>query len=100
MSSTRPNLEGLFNGSAPAESQLTWLNGKPAGPPPAADPPAATPPAATPPAATPQATGLLDPVAIMERYFAMLQTLLDLQREVGLRLARQVAALPPFRLHR
>ena len=90
MSSTRPNLEGLFNGSAPAESQLTWLNGKPAGPPPAADPPAATPPAA----------GLLDPVAIMERYFAMLQTLLDLQREVGLRLARQVAALPPFRLHR
>jgi hypothetical protein len=95
MSSTRPNLEGLFNGSAPAESQLTWLNGKPAEPPPAADPPAATPPAATPPAA-----GLLDPVAIMERYFAMLQTLLDLQREVGLRLARQVAALPPFRLHR
>ena len=95
MSSTRPNLEGLFNGSAPAESQLTWLNGKPAGPPPAADPPAATPPAATPPAA-----GLLDPVAIMERYFAMLQTLLDLQREVGLRLARQVAALPPFRLRR
>jgi len=95
MSSTRPNLEGLFNGSAPAESQLTWLNGKPAGP-----PPAATPPAATPPAATPPATGLLDPVAIMERYFAMLQTLLDLQREVGLRLARQVAALPPFRLHR
>jgi hypothetical protein len=90
MSSTRPNLEGLFNGSAPAESQLTWLNGKPAGP----------PPAATPPAATPPATGLLDPVAIMERYFAMLQTLLDLQREVGLRLARQVAALPPFRLHR
>ena len=95
MSSTRPNLEGLFNGSAPAESQLTWLNGKPAGPPPAADPPAATPPAATPPAA-----GLLDPVAIMERYFAMLQTLLDLQRQVGLRLAHQVAALPPFRLHR
>ena len=95
MSSTRPNLEGLFNGSAPAESQLTWLNGKPDEPPPVADPPAATPQAATP-----QATGLLDPVAIMERYFAMLQTLLDVQREVGLRLAHQVAALPPFRLRR
>jgi hypothetical protein len=91
MSSTRPNLEGLFNGSAPAESQLTWLNGKPAGPPPVADPPAATPPAATP-----QAAGLLDPVAIMERYFAMLQTLLDLQRDFGLRLAHQVAELPPM----
>jgi len=90
MSSTRPNLEGLFNGSAPAESQLTWLNGKPAEPPPVGDPPADTP----------QATGLLDPVAIMERYFAILQTLLDLQREVGLRLAHQVAALPPFRLRR
>jgi hypothetical protein len=87
MSKARPNLEGLFNGSATAEPQMTWLNGQPAGPEAApVEPPAAR--------GEPAAIGLFDPVAVAERYFAMLQTLLDLQREFGMRLAHQVAELP------
>jgi hypothetical protein len=73
MSTVRPNLEGLFNGSAPA------------GPEPSAQ---------QPPAPEPAGLGLFDPVALAERYFAMLQTLLDLQRDFGLRLAGQVSGLP------
>jgi hypothetical protein len=81
MSMARPNLEGLFSGSATAQPQLTWLNGKPAAP----EPPQ--------PAPTPGPVGLFDPVALAERYFAMMQALLDLQRDFGLRLAQHVAEL-------
>ncbi|HEY7814212.1 MAG TPA: hypothetical protein VIC62_13300, partial [Nakamurella sp.] len=76
---------GLFNGSATAEPKLTWLNGKPAAP---------EPPAPRPPTSAPGPVGLFDPVALAERYFAMMQALLDLQRDFGLRLAHQVAELP------
>lgn len=103
MSNARPHLEGLFNGSATVEPGPTWLNGKPDAPEPlAADsptaelPPAARQPAAPRPAAPRPAApvGLFDPVALAERYFAMMQALLDLQRDFGLRLAHQVAELP------
>jgi hypothetical protein len=94
---TRPKLEGLFSGTAPTDPALTWLNGKPAAPEP---PPAAPAPAPPAPPAAPavgaEPAGLFDPVALAERYFAMLQTLLDLQRDFGLRLAHQVAELPPM----
>ena len=93
----RPNLEGLFTGSAPADPPMTWLNGKPAAPEP---PPQAQPPTAptTPrtPAPSTEPSGLLDPVALAERYFAMLQALLDLQRDLGMRVAHQISALPPM----
>ncbi len=91
---TRPNLEGLFTGNAPADPPMTWLNGQPAAPEP---PPRA---AATPTPAPAEPAGLLDPVALAERYFAMMQTLLDMQREFGLRVAHQVAALPPLNRYR
>lgn len=89
---TRPNLEGLFTGNAPADPPMTWLNGTPTAPepPPGAQAPTKQP---APPADSP---GLLDPVALAERYFAMMQALLDLQREFGMRLAHQVAELPPL----
>lgn len=94
---TRPNLEGLFTGNAPADQPMTWLNGKPAAPEPPPVPPAT--PAPSKPTAPPvdaEPSGLFDPVALAERYFAMMQSLLDLQREFGMRLARQVAELPPL----
>ena len=109
MSNARPHLEGLFNGSATVQPGPTWLNGKPDEPerpaadtptaelPPAPRQPAAPRPAAPPPPAAPAAAepvGLFDPVALAERYFAMMQALLDLQRDFGLRLAHQVAELP------
>lgn len=93
----RPSLEGLFTGNAPADSPMTWLNGQPTVPETPAAPPA--PPAPSKPvAARPDAepSGLFDPVALAERYFDMLQALLDMQREFGLRVAHQVAALPPL----
>lgn len=91
---TRPNLEGLFTGNAPADQPMTWLNGKPEAPEP---PPRATVSAKPPePAPKVEPTGLLDPVALAERYFAMMQALLDLQRDFGMRVAQQVAALPPM----
>ena len=95
MSSTRPNPEGPVQrqrpGGVPAD--LVERQARRTAP-------GRGPAAATPQAATPQATGLLDPVAIMERYFAMLQTLLDVQREVGLRLARRWPPCRPSRLRR
>lgn len=114
---TRPILEGLFTGATPADPPMSWLNGTPAEPAPPAAPagersaaPSASastapsapprrpaPPAGpTPPAATGQPTGLLDPIALAERYFTMMQALLDLQRDLGMRVAQQVAALPPM----
>jgi hypothetical protein len=93
---TRPNLEGLFTGSAPADPPMTWLNGKPAAPelpPQAPAPTTPRPPTPDPPAA---GAGLFDPVALAERYFAMMQALLDLQRDFGMRVAHQVAELPPI----
>ncbi|WP_420120870.1 hypothetical protein [Nakamurella sp.] len=113
---TRPNLEGLFTGATPADPPMSWLNGTPAaeaeppappagpssaapsGPSAATAPPRRPAPAAAPipPAATGQPTGLLDPIALAERYFTMMQALLDLQRDVGMRVAQQVAALPPL----
>lgn len=113
---TRPNLEGLFTGATPADPPMSWLNGTPApekeapaGQPSAApsgrsDPAAPTVAAAPPPRrpappagpTPPAATGLLDPIALAERYFTMMQALLDLQRDVGMRLAQQVATLPPM----
>ncbi len=93
---SRPNLEGLFTGSAPTEPPMTWLNGKPTG----LEPPS-TPPVAPAAAQEPEPAGLFDPVAIAERYFALMQSLLDVQREFGMRLARQIAAaLPTDRLRR
>ncbi|WP_395726753.1 hypothetical protein [Nakamurella sp.] len=94
---TRPNLEGLFTGSAPADPPMTWLNGKPAAPelPPQAQ--AAPRPTTPAPSAEPAGpAGLFDPIALAERYFAMMQTLLDLQRDFGMRVAHQVAELPPI----
>ena len=93
---TRPNLEGLFTGSAPADPPMTWLNGKPAAPelpPQAPAPTTPRPPTPDPPAA---GAGLFDPVALAERYFAMMQALLDPQRDFGMRVAHQVAELPPI----
>ncbi len=84
MSSSRPSLEGLFNGSASAQPPLNWVNDKEP-----AEPPSPRPSTAAPASASP-----FDPVAFVERYFAILQTLLDVQRDVGLRLAHQVAELP------
>ena len=87
----RPNLEGLFNGSATAEPPMTALIGKPTAP----ETPATEPAPAPPPAATESGSaGVLDPVALAERYFAVLQTLLDMQREFGMRVAHQLAELP------
>ncbi|ACV79452.1 hypothetical protein [Nakamurella multipartita] len=109
MNAPRPKLEGLFNGSDTAEPKLSWLGAPAAEPEPAAPstPAAPTPQAAptqqaapiapvppAPRAPAPEPVGLFDPVALAERYFAMLQALLDLQRDVGLRLAHQVAELP------
>lgn len=102
MNAPRPKLEGLFNGSDTAEPKLSWLGAPAAEPEPAArteraaptQPPAPIAPAPRPAAAAPQPAGLFDPVALAERYFAMMQALLDLQRDVGLRLAHQVAELP------
>lgn len=117
---TRPNLEGLFTGATPADPPMSWLNGAPAEPESPAAPagersaapsaPSASastaqsgpprrpaPPAApTPSVATGQPTGLLDPIALAERYFAMMQALLDLQRDVGMRVVQQVVTLPPM----
>ena len=105
---TRPNLESLFTGNAPADQPMTWLNGRPTAPEPPPDaevpvkPAKPTPPGAAtspePPTPTPHAesTGMFDPVALAERYFAVMQALLDLQRDFGMRLAHQVAALPPM----
>lgn len=95
---TRPNLEGLFTGATPADPPLSWLNGKAAEPEPPSAPspaPSATPPA-TPAPSTGRPAGLLDPVALAERYFTMMQALLDLQRDIGMRVAQQVAALAPL----
>lgn len=109
---TRPNLEGLFTGNAPADAPMTWLNGKPTAPEPPpqvaaparpstppipAAPPRATasPEPPTPPSAA-EPTAMFDPVALAERYFAMMQALLDMQREFGMRVAHQIAALPPM----
>ena len=93
MSNARPNLEGLFNGSATAQPQLTWLDGQPDAPePPAPVPPPRQAPAVEP--AAPESLGLFDPVSIAERYFAMLQVLFDLQRDFGMRIAHHVADLP------
>jgi hypothetical protein len=105
---TRPKLEGLFTGNAPADPSAPWRNGTPAAPepPPRVEAPAAAsptparpaPPRPTPSVPTPPAepAGLLDPVALAERYFAMMQALLDMQRDFGMRVAHQVAALSPM----
>lgn len=91
---TRPNLEGLFNGSTTAEAPMAALIGKPTAP------EHGTPETSTPAPVTgavadePEPGGLFDPVAIAARYFAVLQTLLDMQREFGMRVAHQIAELP------
>lgn len=93
---TRPNLAGLFNGSAAPQPQLTWLSGQPDAPQPPPAEPAARPTTRQPDAepVTAASIGLFDPVALAERYFAFLQALLDLQRDFGLRAAQHVAELP------
>lgn len=95
---TRPNLEGLFTGSAPADPPMTWLKGKPAAPELPPQPQAQAPTPSTPARSAEPAgpAGLFDPVALAERYFATMQALLDLQRDFGMRVAHQVAELPPI----
>jgi len=97
---TRPNLEGLFTGNAPADPSAPWRNGTPSAPEPPprvqTASPAAAPPAPSRPIPPAEPAGLLDPVALAERYFAMMQALLDLQRDFGMRVAHQVAALSPM----
>ncbi len=88
----RPNLEGLFNGSATAEPPMTALIGKPTAPETPATEPAPAPPAAA--ESESESASLFDPVALAARYFAVLQTLLDIQREFGMRVAHQLAELP------
>jgi len=93
---TRPNLAGLFNGSAAPQPQPTWLNSQPNAPQASPAEPAARPATRRPDtqSVTAGSSGLFDPVAFAERYFALLQALLDLQRDFGLRVAHQLAELP------
>ena len=105
--SSRPNLGGLFNGSVPPETS-SRINGF-TGPRLVAAPPIAAPtvdksadvppldiaiggrPAEQQPWSI---TDLLDPMKALERYFGLLQSALDLNRDIAFACTRAVLTLP------
>lgn len=105
--SSRPNLGGLFNGSVPPE-KASRINGF-TGPRLVAAPSVASPKldekADVPPldiaiggGSTEQnpwsITDLLDPMKALERYFGLLQSALDLNRDIAFACTRAVLTLP------
>lgn len=110
---SRPNLGGLFNGSVPPE-QSSRINGFP-GPRLVAAPPVAPSEVDASTAVPPQGgaadgdiaigggsteqnswsvTDLLDPMKALERYFGLLQSALDLNRDFAYACTRAVLSLP------
>lgn len=95
MSGTRPNLGGLFNGSVPPE-RARRVNGGPTltvAPPQPEQTDTASDATVPSPAAT-SASEWLDPVKVVEQYFAVLRALLDVNRDVAVAVTKAVWSLP------
>lgn len=100
--SSRPNLGGLFNGSQPPTrpGRVNGVTGPTLVPPPAVSIPSKstaelTPgPAPTDPAPPRALPGWADPVRAVEQYFALLHTLLDINRDVAVACTRAIISLP------